>query len=103
MRSCPTRILQEPDGSAVGHWGPYSLRSAFQPIYTFDRSQLKLWSVEGLIRPFRNGAPKSPHAFFAAIPDVDRLHVETLARDLHIRNAASSFGPSVTLFINFDP
>ncbi len=102
-RGSPSHILQEPNGSAAGHWGPYVLKSAFQPIYSFDGPQLKLWSVEGLIRPFRSGAPASPGAFFAAIPDADRLHVETLARDLHILNAGTSFGPGVTLFINFDP
>ncbi|MDF1598545.1 EAL domain-containing protein [Mesorhizobium sp. YIM 152430] len=96
-------IMREADGTAVGHWGPYVLKSAFQPIFTFEPAGLKQRAYEGLIRPFRDGEAASPGQFFAAIPTIDRLRVEALARDLHILNAGTAFGPEVTLFINFDP
>lgn len=96
-------IMREADGTAVGHWGPYVLKTAFQPIFAFGPDGLKQRAYEGLIRPFRDGGTVSPGQFFAAIPAIDHLRVEALARDLHILNAASAFGPEVTLFINFDP
>ncbi|MGQ2907109.1 MAG: EAL domain-containing protein [Aliihoeflea sp.] len=96
-------IMREADGTAVGHWGPYVLKTAFQPIFAFEPDGLKQRAFEGLIRPFRDGQATSPGQFFAAIPSIDRLRVEALARDLHILNAGTAFGPQVTLFINFDP
>ncbi|MCO6387655.1 EAL domain-containing protein [Aliihoeflea sp. 40Bstr573] len=96
-------IMREADGTAVGQWGPYVLKTAFQPIFAFEPDGLKQRAYEGLIRPFRDGEATSPGQFFAAIPAIDRLRVEALARDLHILNAGAAFGPQITLFINFDP
>jgi EAL domain-containing protein (putative c-di-GMP-specific phosphodiesterase class I) len=98
-----SHIMREADGTAVGHWGPYVLKSAFQPICSFEPDGLKQRAFEGLVRPFRDGGAVSPGQFFGAIPSIDRLRVEALARDLHILNAGAAFGNGITLFINFDP
>jgi EAL domain-containing protein (putative c-di-GMP-specific phosphodiesterase class I) len=96
-------ILRQPDGSSTGIWGTHVLRSAFQPIFAFRAGKLELAAFEGLIRPERDGMPVSPGAFFPKIPPIDRLHVETLARNLHLLNAGAFLDPATRIFINFDP
>ncbi|TYR30492.1 EAL domain-containing protein [Mesorhizobium microcysteis] len=88
---------------ATGAWGPFTLKSAFQPIFSFDRGKLVMAAFEGLLRPFRDGEVMSPPAFFASLSAAERLHVETLARTLHILNAGAHLDPAKKLFINFDP
>lgn len=98
-----SHIAREADGSVVGHWAPYVLRTAFQPIFAFDRGTLRLHAFEALVRPSREGNPLSPATFFKAVPAIDRLSIEALSRDLQILNAGIALGPDVVLFINFDP
>ncbi|EKF18031.1 EAL domain-containing protein [Nitratireductor pacificus] len=100
-------IIRQPDGTAVGVWGAYTLKSAFQPIFSFRDGRLLATAYEGLVRPFRDGQPVSPGIFFSSVPEVDRFHVETLARTLHLLNAGadanSGLDPEAALFVNFDP
>ncbi|MCO6393021.1 EAL domain-containing protein [Aliihoeflea aestuarii] len=98
-----SHIEREADGTVVGRWGPYVLRTAFQPIFAFEKGRLRPHAVEALVRPSREGSPLSPNTFFKAIPAADRLSIEALARDLQILNAGISLGADATLFINFDP
>src|SRR5690606_35227285 len=83
--------------------GPFTLKSAFQPIFAFRGERLEIAAFEGLIRPFRDGQGMSPGAFFRLVPAGDRLHVETLSRTLHLLNAGACLDPSMALFVNFDP
>jgi EAL domain-containing protein (putative c-di-GMP-specific phosphodiesterase class I) len=96
-------IIQNGDGTCSGVWGPFQLRSAFQPIFAFRDGKLPIAAFEGLIRPFRNDEPVSPAAFFASLPAVDRLHVETLTRVMHLTNAAACLPREASIFVNFDP
>lgn len=96
-------IIRRDDGISTGVWGTYTLASAFQPIFLFDSGKLSVAAFEGLIRPFRDGVPVPPSVFFPSIAPLDRFHVETLARTLHLLNADASFGPDAGIFINFDP
>ena len=96
-------IVRQDDGTSTGVWGPYTLKSAFQPIFAFREGRLELTAFEGLIRPFREGNGVSPGVFFTSVPAADRLHVETLTRTLHLLNAAACLDPRASLFINFDP
>lgn len=98
-----SHIVRRDDGISEGVWGPYRLQSAYQPIFTFDDGKLHARSFEGLVRPSREGEAIAPGYFFKAIPAMDRLHVEALARNLHLLNALPSFGAAATIFINFDP
>lgn len=91
------------DEPSTGVWGPYRLKSAFQPIFRFDEGKLVVEAFEGLIRPFRDGDAVSPADFFQSIDAGDRFHVETLTRTLHLLNAGTYLDPATTLFINFDP
>lgn len=98
-----SHIIRNPDGTSTGVWGVHTLRSAFQPIFAFEEGRLTVAAFEALIRPFRDGEPAPPGAFFAAVPAPDRYHVETLTRTLHLLNAGACLDPSVSVFVNFDP
>ena len=87
----------------AGVWGVYVLKSAFQPIFAFQGGKVAIAAFEGLIRPFREGQPVSPGLFFRSVPAVDRFHVETLTRTLHLLNAGACLDPAATIFVNFDP
>jgi EAL domain-containing protein (putative c-di-GMP-specific phosphodiesterase class I) len=96
-------ILRHDDGVATGVWGVYTLKSAFQPIFAFKGGKLAVVAFEGLLRPFRSHEPVSPGYFFGAIPSIDRFHVETLSRTLHLLNAGAFLDPAASVFVNFDP
>jgi EAL domain-containing protein (putative c-di-GMP-specific phosphodiesterase class I) len=96
-------IVRQDDGTSVGVWGVFTLKSAFQPIFSFDRGKVRAIAFEGLVRPFRGEEALSPHGFFSLIPAADRFHVETLTRTLHLLNAGACLDPQAGVFINFDP
>jgi EAL domain-containing protein (putative c-di-GMP-specific phosphodiesterase class I) len=103
-RSTLAHIARDPDGSFHAVWGPFALKSAFQPIFAFDRAgKLSIAAFEGLIRPFRGDQPFSPHAFFSGLSAIDRFPVETLTRTLHLYNAAANLPEDAMIFVNFDP
>jgi len=95
-------IIRQDDGTSVGVWGAFMLKSAFQPIFDFDHGKVRIIAFEGLIRPFRGGEALSPGSFFGLLPPADRLHVETLSRTLHLLNAGAVLDPAF-IFVNFDP
>jgi EAL domain-containing protein (putative c-di-GMP-specific phosphodiesterase class I) len=96
-------IIRNDDGTSSGVWGIYTLQSAFQPIFAFKEGKLSVAAFEGLIRPFRNGEPQSPGAFFGTCPAADRLHIEALTRTLHLLNAGACLPQEASIFVNFDP
>ncbi|MCO5065181.1 MAG: EAL domain-containing protein [Rhizobiaceae bacterium] len=98
-----SHLVRAEDRTWFGVWGPYQLRSAFQPIFAFSGGRLTPYAFEGLIRPARNGEQLSPAAFFATFAAVERFHVETLTRNLHLLNAAQCLGEQHSIFVNFDP
>ena len=102
-QSILAHIIREDDGTSSGVWGPYRLRTAFQPIFAFQEGRLSIVAFEGLVRPFRDSEPVPPGVFFGALPAIDRLNVETLSRTLHLLNAAACLPRQASLFVNFDP
>ena len=96
-------IVRHEDGTATGVWGPFILKSAFQPIFAFGGGRLTATAYEGLARPFRDGEPMAPGQFFKSVPLTDRMHVETLTRTLHLLNAGRFLDPKASVFVNFDP
>lgn len=95
--------MRDADGTAIGTWGPYVLKSAFQPIFSFEGGTLRQTAVEGLIRPFRGSEPVAPEHFFQNLPVAERFDVETLSRTLHLLNAGAVLTDKALLFVNFDP
>jgi EAL domain-containing protein (putative c-di-GMP-specific phosphodiesterase class I) len=98
-----SHLVREDDRTWNGVWGLYQLKSAFQPIFAFSNGKLVPVAFEGLIRPFRNGELLSPANFFATFTSLERFHVETLTRTLHLLNGAECLGETMSIFVNFDP
>lgn len=95
--------VREEDGAWVAAWPPFTLKSAFQPIFRFEAGRLAIAGFECLLRPFRDGLVQSPARFLAALPVAERVHVEALSRSLHLANAADFLPADTTIFLNFDP
>jgi EAL domain-containing protein (putative c-di-GMP-specific phosphodiesterase class I) len=102
-RSLLPHVIKEEDGTFSGVWGPFVLKSAFQPIFAFHNGRLSIAAFEGLIRPQRQGQPVSPGMFFGALQSIDRLSVETLSRTMHLLNAGACLPRQTAIFVNFDP
>lgn len=97
-------IVREPDGSHMAVYGPFALRTAFQPIFRrAEDGRLRLDAFEGLLRPVKNGTPSSPFAFFAAVEPRDTALIDSLCRRLHLRNLNVLGRRHASLFLNFDP
>lgn len=96
-------IVLNDDGTSTGVWGPFTLKTAFQPIFAFRNGKLSIAAFEALVRPFRHDVPVAPPTFFSTLPAVDRFSVETLTRTLHLLNAAACLPREAAIFVNFDP
>jgi EAL domain-containing protein (putative c-di-GMP-specific phosphodiesterase class I) len=96
-------IEETPEGSLVGHYGPFLLKSAFQPILDISDTSRTIIGYEGLIRPHLDCAIVSPTVFFPAIDEEDRFFIEWLCRALHLRNFNLFRRPGQQVFINLDP
>ena len=92
------------NGQPVAHYGHFEMRSAFQPIFRLGRRAAEIYGFEGLVRVFAHGGKKlSPLRFFPLVQDADRLEVETLCRELHMRSMQRFESVDAVLFANFDP
>jgi len=96
-------ISREADGVSIGAWGPFTLKTAFQPIFVLRGGKLFAAGFEGLVRPLRGTTPVSPAGFFASIAAEHRFSIETLTRTLHLYNAAACLPKDAAIFVNFDP
>ena len=47
-------IVQEPSGVFTGRYGPFILKSAYQPIFASHGEVFQQFAFEGLVRPTRN-------------------------------------------------
>jgi EAL domain-containing protein (putative c-di-GMP-specific phosphodiesterase class I) len=97
------QIIRHDDGISTAVWGNYTLKSAFQPIFAFEKGKVVAIAFEGLIRPFRDEEVVSPPAFFASVPIAERLSIETVTRTLHLLNAAACLPQEASIFVNVDP
>ena len=98
-----SHIVRQDDGTSIGQWGAFTLKSAFQPLFAFEQGKARIAAFEGLARPYHDGEALSPYSFFKLIPAADRFAVETLTRTLHLLNAGAFLDPQASIFINFDP
>ena len=97
-------FLQDDRGFFTTSYGPFVLRSAFQPIFSQDEhGHLTIEAFEALIRAQRNGQPVSPPHFFSLVEHDDAIAVDTLCRELHILNMGKLGRRKARLFINFNP
>ena len=98
-----TRLMPQTDGSTAALFGPWLLKSAFQPIFDLRSGKAEIAGFEGLVRPFLSGRGASPATLFRPTQGPDRQLLETVTRDLHMMNAATLPVKNAMLFINLDP
>jgi EAL domain-containing protein (putative c-di-GMP-specific phosphodiesterase class I) len=97
-------FLQDDRGFYTTSYGPFVLRSAFQPIFSQnDQGHLTIEAFEALIRAQQDGKPVSPPRFFSMVEKADAVTVDTLCRELHILNMGKLGRRKARLFINFNP
>ncbi|WP_417425480.1 EAL domain-containing protein [Hoeflea sp.] len=97
-------FLQDGRGFYTTSYGPFILRSAFQPIFSQNQDgQLTLEAFEALIRPSRDGQQISAAHFFSVVEPDDAVAVDSLCRELHILNMGKLGRKRARLFINFNP
>lgn len=96
-------LHQLADGSWVAEYGDFTLKSAMQPIFQFQNGQLRPVAFEALLRPQLEDTAVITPMFLDAISDADTHHIETLARTMHVRNAATLPEQARRLFLNFAP
>ena len=103
-RQSQPHFLEDDRGIFTSSYGPFMLRSAFQPIFSQDdEGHLTIEAFEALIRAQRGNEPVSPPHFFSMVEPADALAVDTLCRELHIRNMGRLNRKHARLFINFNP
>ena len=99
----PLHIEKSDDGTFFARYDACILRTAFQPIFRFDKDHLVPIACEALLRVTRDGIPVLTDAFFGSL-DSDALRaLEPRLRHLHIRNARHLPADQRRLFLNFDP
>jgi EAL domain-containing protein (putative c-di-GMP-specific phosphodiesterase class I) len=104
MGSIFSNLRRDEDEAWVADYGPYTLHSALQPIFSQDnQGVLTLQAFEGLIRPARNGEFVRPGEFFSQVEPKDRARIDSLCRSLHIFNTGNLGRRFVKLFVNFAP
>lgn len=97
-------FLQDERGFYTTSYGPFVLRSAFQPIFSQnEEGHLTIEAFEALIRAQQDGKPVSPPHFFSMVEQTDALTVDTLCRELHILNMGKLGRRKARLFVNFNP
>lgn len=103
-RSIFANLNRDADGIATACYGPYTLKSAFQPILRETSEGIfSLEAIEGLVRVECDGALVSPADFFDLVPQDDRPMVDSLCRSLHILNAGHLNRPDAVLLVNSQP
>ena len=98
------RCQRDDNGNFVATYGPFMLRTAFQPIFRLGRRGAAIHGLEGLIRvTTSDGKRLPPDRFFPLVRPEDRFWVENACRELHLRNMLRFSDLPPTLFANFDP
>lgn len=104
MGSIFCNLRRDEDEAWVADYGPFTLHSALQPIFSQDdQGLLTLQAFEGLIRPMRNGEFVRPGEFFSQVEHKDRAQIDSLCRSLHIFNTGAQNRQFAKLFVNFTP
>jgi EAL domain-containing protein (putative c-di-GMP-specific phosphodiesterase class I) len=103
MKLSDLHIRHHDDGTYTAVWGPFLLKSGFQPIFRMTSGPARIGAFEALCRPFRNGVASSPGKFFPLVPKDESYLVELQTRAVHVLNAPAVLTEREWLFLNFDP
>ena len=96
--------IKEEDGSFTGAYGPFTLKTALQPIFGKDRKdRAQLKGFEALLRVLRNDSSFPTADFLARIGSRERPALEAFCRSLHLKNASLETSARALLFLNINP
>ena len=98
-----TSDIQVQDGIYFANFGPYTLRSAYQPIYAITPNGLSLYAYEALVRPEAANRKVYPAELFDPGAGHDLGELDRLCRSIHIRNYQLVQIENATLFLNINP
>jgi EAL domain-containing protein (putative c-di-GMP-specific phosphodiesterase class I) len=98
-----TQLRRLQGGFNAAVFGDYEIRTAFQPIYTLDDDCSRLYGVEALARPLKNGIPIPPLDFFSELDPASAFEADWACLAVHLVNAAAWEMPSTRLFVNLNP
>jgi hypothetical protein len=79
-------FLQDNLGFYTTSYGPFVLRSAFQPIFSQDAGAADNRGLRGADPRQATAKPVSPYHFFSMVEPADAVAIDTLCRELHILN-----------------
>lgn len=99
-----TRSMEvQQDGAIVAHHGPYQLKSAFQPIYSYAHKRPV--GYEALVRPQdAQGKAVSPGLFLGSARSLDEtVFLDRLLRALHVANFFRHPPEDAWIFLNVNP
>jgi EAL domain-containing protein (putative c-di-GMP-specific phosphodiesterase class I) len=103
MKLSDLHISRHDDGTYGAVWGPFMLKSGFQPIFKMAAGSTHIGAFEALCRPMRNGNEIAPGQFFPLVPPSESYRVELQTRAVHVLNAPVVLTDREWLFLNFDP
>jgi EAL domain-containing protein (putative c-di-GMP-specific phosphodiesterase class I) len=103
MKLADLHIRHHDDGTYTAVWGPFLLKSGYQPIFKMSSGPVRIGAFEALCRPIRQGVPTSPGKFFPLVPKDESYLVELQTRAVHVLNAPAVLTGKEWLFLNFDP
>ncbi len=103
MKLSDLHIRRHDDGTYAAIWGPFLLKSGFQPIFRMGTGPTRIGAFEALCRPIRDGVPSTPGQFFPLVPRNESYRVELQTRAVHVLNAPAVLTDRELLFLNFDP
>ncbi len=103
MKLSDLHIRRHDDGSYAAIWGPFLLKSGFQPIFKMGSGPTRIGAFEALCRPVRDGVAIPPAKFFPLVPSTEAYRVELQTRAVHVLNAPAILTDHEGLYLNFDP
>lgn len=95
-------IFVDEIGIALGIYGDFRLKTAYRPIFALSGETLQPVAVEGLVKPYLNGAAFPPARQFGEAEPGDALLMEAVCRALHLRNHENIGVDGLDLFVNCD-
>lgn len=97
------RLKKIDGGFQSAAFGEYEIRTAFQPIYTLENDFSRLFGVEALARPLKNGYPIAPLEFFGGLDQATAYEADWACLAVHLVNAAAWDMPATRLFLKLNP
>lgn len=102
LKKIDEAILVDEVGIETGRYGPYLLKTLYQPVFHATLAGLIPWGVAATVEPQRDAQCISIPAFRANVAPEDRDFLGSLCRVLHLRNMDNIGVDGLTLLLDCD-